>query len=192
MIAYIELFIYLAIWTFIISFLLYIPFVICNKMKIKAFIKDFLLMNLVINFIYFLVFEILTRSRIVPINMIEWMDVLQPTFCILIIIIILKLILKRNIEKKNILVKLSIPFILWLSFFIIDFYGCSTNNIPIFSARFNKSIYYQDEGGRTVVYYGIGYQIYDFNRNDLKCKYICPWFTSYETAKEKALKRIKD
>ena len=76
--------------------------------------------------------------------------------------------------------------IIWFMLFNVDFYRSKKNEKPLFASNLNGLVTYQDGG--TQVYFGIGYKIYSFNTSGLKCNIICSYFTSYEEAKDKAIK----
>lgn len=108
-----------------------------------------------------------------------------------------------NSKKSKIIL---ILLIIWCIFFLTDYTRVKNDKLPLFCTSFNKLICAQDGG--TVFYFGIGYKVIDFNTNitydthdervwdyiPLHKKYICPFWTSYNSAynklKEKYLKEV--
>lgn len=177
--------------TILVSFLFYIPYLLFKKTKKLRIIKCFLIFNFIANLWYILVFMWLIYVVKTPINSIGWLDIMIPTIYLVVFISIFTFLKKSNLQpKKTFFMKLIIPSIIWIGIFSIDYARCQNNSRPIFCTSFNSLITAQDGG--TVVYWGIGYKVFDFNRADLKCKYICPIFTDYRTAYNKELKKLVD
>ena len=89
-------------------------------------------------------------------------------------------------KSSRIIILIISALIIWFMLFNVDFYRTKKNEKPLFASNLNGLVTYQDGG--TQVYFGIGYKIYSFNTSGLKCNIICSYFTSYEEAKDKAIK----
>jgi len=112
-------------------------------------------------------------------------------------------IIKSPKEKRlKILKTVLIIFVIWAIFFVTDFIRAKNQKLPIFASNFGGIFTYQDGG--TQIYFGLGYQIYDFNTSVnfpnqpdvpswdnfyiLKIIYFCPWGTSFNEALKKVQK----
>lgn len=111
--------------------------------------------------------------------------ILGMFFFIFFVLLIYKL--KKKITLTSFLIKFILIFTIWSSIFLTDFAMCQNNKSPIFSTSFN-SIFTIGDGG-TVIYFGLGYKIYDFNTPFLKHQVIYPMFSWYNLVYDIEMKK---
>lgn len=102
--------------------------------------------------------------------------VLGMFFLIFFVLLLYKL--KKRISLTSFLIKLILIFTVWSSIFLTDYAMCQNNKAPIFSTSFNSTFIIPDGG--TVIYFGLGYKIYDFNTPFLKHQVVYPMFSWYD------------